>query len=288
MNACIITSASNKFFPSLINFLGSLHQNYPDHPPVYIYDLGLFFSYKKELEQIPWVKILRVPPFVPFWRSCYTWKAHILNAPLADLNLYIDAGCQVLQPMDEIFQKIDENGYFTVDQGKDIPAKDVIPASYLAPLNIKEEILEKNVITAGIFGFKKDSIIAPITERLYRMAKEGLCLGFSKEEQWKNKGVNKNAFVRNCPKFRHDTTLLTILIWNEMQSPVVESVENFSSILNKENENQYIWNLRLNYKKLEYTCVSHIHNKSNSLATINRLIIGMFFFLKSTSNKIKR
>ena len=162
-NTCIITSASTKFFPSLINLLGSIAKNYPNHPDVYVYDIGLFFTMRKELESISWVHVLDVPHFVPHWRACYTWKTYILNTPLAEHNLYIDAGCQVLRPLDDVFTKIESQGYLAVSQGLTVNIQDITPQEYLDMYHLSPEDAKAEVITAGIFGCKKDAVITPVT-----------------------------------------------------------------------------------------------------------------------------
>jgi hypothetical protein len=284
---CIITSASNKFFPSLLNFLGSIKTNYPNHPDIYVYDLGLFYTFRKELESIPWVHVLDVPHFVPHWRSCYTWKTYILNTPLTELNFYIDAGCQILKSLDTLFDKIDEQGYLAVSQGAHVVIKDITPQEYLNLYQLTENDAQQNVITAGIFGFKKDSPIKKVTEELYQAGLQKLCLGFSQGELWKNKGVNKTDFIRDCKMFRHDTTLITILLRKNIPNATIEPVESFSSIKEKSAE-QFIWNFRLNYKKLTFIHYNILHKKINFYTTINRLYTYTFIVIKRITNNIKQ
>lgn len=276
---CIITSASNKYFPSVINLIGSLKANFPEHPQIYIYDLGLNGLLRKQLENIEGIKILKMPKFVNYWRCCYTWKTYILNTPLADLNFYLDAGCQVLRPLDEIFEKIETNGYLFVSQGKEVLAKDIVPRDYIDLFELKNEQLDHEVIAAGIFGFKKNSLITIITNKLYAAGVSGLCLGFSEKEQWKNKGVNKNNFIRNCKRFRHDTTLLTLFILKHINVPTIESLNNFQGELTK-NPNQIIWNLRMNYSKLDYIF-------SKDFSSFTRLYISCFIKFKKINSWIK-
>jgi hypothetical protein len=284
---CIITSASSKFFPSLLNLLGSIEANYPNHPDVYIYDLGLFYTFRKELESIPWVHILDVPHFVPHWRSCYTWKTYILNTPLTENNLYIDAGCQVLKSLDELFDKIDSQGYLAVSQGTVVTIQDVTPQQYLDLYGLTYNDAQKNVITAGIFGFKKDSVIKKVTEGLYKASVDGLCLGFSQGEIWKNKGVNKTDFTRDCKMFRHDTTLITILLKKEIPDAIIEPVEYFSS-QKEASGNQFIWNFRLNYRKLPFIEHNILHKKPSFYVIINRIYVNIFIIIKRVANTIKK
>lgn len=282
----IITAASNKFFPSLVNFLGSLHINYPGHPDVYIYNLGLSKIFLFELKKIKWVHILSVPNFVPHWRACYTWKTFILNNPITPNNFYVDSGCEFRKPLDEIFNKIDQNGYFLVDQGNEVLLKDISPDDYLQKYNIDSEKYNLPIIAAGIFGFKKDNrVIKSVTDELYLQGKNGLCLGYSKNELWKNKGVNKNEYVRDCKYFRHDTTLLSLIVYSKMKSPEINSVQLFGG---EDNKNQYIWNLRMNYKRLKYLSPRILHDKNFSIIVfLNRIYIGIFILFKIFWNNFK-
>ncbi len=272
----LITSASNKFFPSLLNLLGSIEKNYSHHPDVYVYDLGLFYSFKKELERFSWVHLLEMPHFAPHWRSCYTWKTYILNSPLADLNLYIDAGCQVERDLNPLFEIIKKEHCLVVGQGYQTTVADCTPPDYFELLHIDQSINGKEMITAGIFGFDTSTEIKKMTEELYTCGVAGLCLGFSETELWKNNGVNKTSFVRDCKMFRHDTTLLTLFLYRDFPHLIVQPVEQFSA--HKEAGIQYIWNFRLNYEKLEFL---------NSESFFNRAYISLFLFMKKINSKIK-
>lgn len=268
LSKSIITSASNKFAPSLLNMLGSFEKNCPNHPHIYIYDLGISSFIKKEILKFNNVSIIEIPHFVPFWRSCYTWKTYILNTPLADLNFYIDAGCQILQPLDAVFEQIEKNGYYLVSQGKEVFAKDIIPTEYIELFDIESSKLDSDIIAAGLFGFKKDDVqIKNITTHLFQAGISGLCLGFSKKDQWKNKGKNKNIFLRNCNLFRHDTTVLTLLIIKYFNNPTVQKIELFDG-QKSNNPDQLIWNLRMNYNELECIMYEKLSFISNVLLRI--------------------
>lgn len=283
----IITSASNKFFPSLLNFIGSIKKNYPDHPPIYIYNLGLNFIFKKHLEKIDGVNLLEIPKFVEHWRSCYTWKTYILNNPVEDLNFYLDAGNQVLKPLDEIFNKIDINGYLIVSAGNEVRNEDIIPKEYVNIFDISDNYLNQGIVTAGIVGFKKGDLrTKSLTQNIFDCGVSGLCLGFSINERWKNKGINKNYFTRNAKYFRHDNTLYSALIPKFIPNAVVESMNDFN-IVKTNYPNQLVWNLRLNFKKLEYVFRSR-SGANIFIKLICKLYIFIFLFLKEINRIIKK
>ncbi|MDB5260133.1 MAG: hypothetical protein JWN37_364 [Candidatus Nomurabacteria bacterium] len=278
----LITSCSNKFFPSVINLIGSIKKNYPAHPPIFVYDLGLFPSFRKELSKMDNVIVVSIPPFAPHYLSCYTWKTYIPQHPIAALNLYLDAGTQVQKPLDELFEKIQTNGYMFVDQGDEVINKDIISPELISKYEISEDVLKRKVITAGIMGFtNSNQNIEKLWDTLYTAGKEGDCLGFSKNEMWKSKGRNKTEIIRGCKIFRHDTTILSVLAPSIIHDIKVEDIKNFSPLIT--GRSQYIYNLRLNYKSLPYinTPLKETYNYLESLVYyFNRIYIYGFISLK--------
>src|SRR3954468_21574661 len=105
----IVTAASAEYSSSLLALLGSLTLNWPGHPPVRVYDLGLEASTLHLLEESG-IAVERVPPFCSHWRRHFTWKLWCLQqAPARDV-LWIDASCLVLRPLDETFRALGESG----------------------------------------------------------------------------------------------------------------------------------------------------------------------------------
>src|SRR5659263_346946 len=82
----IVTAASAAFGSSLVALLGSLNLNWPDHPPIRVYDLGLE---RKTLETLSrhGVEVVPVPPFCPHWRKHFTWKIWCWNDAPARMSL---------------------------------------------------------------------------------------------------------------------------------------------------------------------------------------------------------
>lgn len=280
----IITAASNKFFPNLLNLIGSLKATNPSHPPVYIYDLGLFPTFKRELRSIPGVTLIPMPHFSPFWRKCYTWKTYIFTKPFANTNLYLDAGTQVLKSLDKIFAQIEQDGYLAVSQA--LPCQMIVPDEYIDALSIPGENLDREVVTAGIFGFSKHhSEVRKVIEATHNASLSGLCLGFSPTEQWKNKAPNKTFFIRNCKIFRHDTTLLSIFLHKLMPNAKITELSLFSG--ERHGGEQFIWNLRLLYSKLEYSSPTYTKSKKNITTLVNRIYLQIFLVLKRLSKIIK-
>lgn len=282
----LITSASNKFFPSLVNLLGSIHANYPTHPDIFVYDLGLSYIFRKELEKINWVKLVKMPEFVPFWRACYTWKTYILSHPLARLNFYLDAGCQVLRPLDEIFEEIERKDLFVMNQG--VKFVDILPKEYKNVFELSDEYDQEDTVHAGEIGFKARSSVSSILENTYQSAIAGLALGFSPGEEWRNKGRDKNPYVRFCKIFRHDMTLLNIWFKKYFGKNIPFQDVNKYGGGYKAHPEQVIWNLRLSYKSLDYAKIMYLHDKKTFAFICNRLIISTMVSLKNFNLKLKK
>ncbi len=275
----IITVASNKFFPSLLNLIGSIKKFNPELP-IYVYDLGLFKTFRDEVSSIPGVTMCEIEMETDFWRACYTWKSGIFKRPKAKLNLYLDAGNELLRPIDEMFALIEKQGYLVVEQIA--PISDITPSDYISKFNISSEVLQKNAITAGIFGFSIEyKPVQDIIEKLYEASKQGYCLGFSKIDLWKNKGVNKTEYVRDCKIFRHDTTLFSLFLRRDIPDLQVGKFELYGGSHSKDYPGQFLWNMRMNYSKLIYLKDAHKLAKNKISSTLNTILINLFIFFKN-------
>lgn len=273
----ILTSCSNKFFPGVLNLIGSIKNTYPKHPPIFVYDQGILPLFRKELELTEGVTVIPIPPFCPHFKSCYTWKTYIFAHPPARLNFYMDSGLQVLAPLDSVFDQIEKDDYLAIAQN--LPLERTTPEEYKELFNIEERFYKETYITAGIFGFKTNSKITGVLNDLYEAGIAGLCLGFSPKEVWRNKGKNKNSFIRKCELFRFDTSVLTLLMRKELKDFIVSPQDKYElgTLLNT--PDQLIFNARLKYIKKE-----NIQPK----LLINKIYIPLFLFLKRFINQIKK
>lgn len=284
----LITSCSNKFFPLVINLLTSIKVNYPGHPPIYVYDLGLLSNFRYELSQIEGVTVIPMPHFCPHWRSCYTWKTYIFAHPLADLNFYIDAGCQVLRPLDDEFKYISDKNLLLLDNKQ--PLKDLIPPDYCIMFDIPIQTQSALTFQAGIIGFSKDEKVLNMFKKAYAASKAGLALGFSENNLWRNKGKNKNIFIRDCEYFRHDQSLINLFFRKEYFEKTHEIVSDskYHYASRTHDPHQAIWHLRLLWERLEYLNMHKLHKVTSNRYLINRLYIKIFIFIKVTNIFIKK
>ncbi len=286
MKKAIITSCSNKFFPSALNLIGSIRTFHPDMP-IFVYDLGLSRIFRAELESIPGIVMRQIDMNVAYWRACYTWKSSIFMRPEADLNLYLDAGNEALRPLDGMFDMIESDGYLAVEQG--IKVGRVVPGDYVTIFDIPSDMMDKSVITAGVFGFRKsDPAISDVISRLYDASCAGLCLGYSKNELWKNKGVNRTRFIRDCEVFRHDTTLISILLHKHVDGLKIGRTNLYAGADGKNHPGQYLWNMRMNYDELIHVAKAHDLARNAFARSVNRMIISAFVIAKNIRLRIKK
>jgi hypothetical protein len=164
----IITAASKAYGPSLLALLGSLTLNWPQHPPVLVYDLGLDDPTRAELARHQ-VKVKLVPPFCPHWRQHYTWKIWCWNDAPARQVLWIDAGIAVLQPLDEVFSVIEQQGYFVVPNGWPLSLE--ASEAACSGCGVESEFRRgKQTLTAAFIGFDKDGWMRTLLDEALRVA----------------------------------------------------------------------------------------------------------------------
>jgi len=251
----IATAASNNYFPWLLNLIASIQQNYPDHPPIYVYDLGMRTVFIDELKAIQGVVVREVPPFVPHWRACYTWKFWVWNDAPAENICYLDAGVEVLKPLAGIFAAIQSDGYFCHNESSwGYSLADIVPGDLLLRLGLNSSFCKgRSYFNSGVFGFRRGTTYHACIRDGVELAKEGWVLGWSKSEQHRNRGKDTCAIVRDCVLFRHDQTLINLLFYKK--NPALELQEEALFAYDKKAEmaeKQIIWHPRRNNKELRY------------------------------------
>jgi tetratricopeptide (TPR) repeat protein len=166
--ALIITAASKEFGPSLLALLGSLNLNWPNHPPVLVYDIGLDLETLELLSRNK-ISVTRVPPFCKHWRRHFTWKLWCLNhAPARDV-LWLDAGLAVLQPLDEIYDSLNTSGYFFTTNYEllDWEASDRASRACGLSLDFRKG---KLTLPGGLMAFRKTGAVQQILSEALSVA----------------------------------------------------------------------------------------------------------------------
>jgi len=194
----IITAASEDYASSLKALLGSINLNWPDHPPVFVYDIGLK-DYTRSILVDNHIPTIKVPPFCSHWRSHYTWKIWCLNDAPARKILWIDAGVLILQPLNEIFEILDYQGYFVVTNYELLDWE----ASELAcqGCGVSNEFKNgKSTLAGTLMGFKRNRKIQKILKESLRIA------------------LDEKNIARQIITNRHDQSILSLLLYKYIQN----------------------------------------------------------------------
>ncbi|MFN0122589.1 MAG: hypothetical protein ACKV2V_18995 [Blastocatellia bacterium] len=164
----LITAASARYGPSLLALLGSLSLNWPGHPPVLVYDIGLDTKTQRALERHG-VTVKHVPAFCPHWRQHYTWKIWCWDDAPARHVLWIDAGISVLQPLDEIFDVISDQGYFVVSNG--MPLSVEASEAACRGCGVEPAFREnRETLTAAVVGYDRQGPMNELLAEAMRVA----------------------------------------------------------------------------------------------------------------------
>jgi len=214
---------------------------------VVLYDLGLSPFQRRLASSIRGVEVRRVPPFSPHWRDFFTWKPWIWTHLAGDEIIWLDAGTTVLRPLTEIVEAIRRDGYFLVTQCA--PLRDILPRDYYRRYGLSEDSSERDYVAAGVMGFDPrrnffDSVLRPT----YEDCLAGLNLGCSIDEigKWQS-GINRHSTktIRDCPRFRHDQSLLNAHIARAMPEVVVHDLFKYAGPRSlRDDPGQLIWHHR--------------------------------------------
>ncbi len=138
--------------------------------------------------------------------------------------------------MTEIYHATNQDGYFVVSQnqpGGGHFLKDIVPTDYYQIFEVPESLIDREVIAAGIIGFKKQSDFdRQVIPRMLEMVKKGYNLGWSRAELSRNHGINylPDPPIRDCPLFRHDQTLLNLEFYRAYPNPVLQPLTKYAEI----------------------------------------------------------
>jgi hypothetical protein len=196
MRTVIVTAASATFEPSVLALAGSLRANWPGHPPLVVFDLGMSAVTVQQLQSYG-IEVRRVEPFCPHWRMHFTWRGWCLHNLPADRYLWIDAGAAVLRPMPEVLTQIERVGYFCSTNY--VAVVGTCPDYTLEKLGVTTaELAGVESINAGIHG------LDVTTERGRRII-----------QTFYEACLDERAMAAERAGQFHDQPVLTILLWKE-------------------------------------------------------------------------
>jgi len=192
----IITAASAAFGPSLLALLGSLNLNWPGHPRVRVYDIGLDDKTLRVLDKNQ-IEVVQVPHFCPHWRKHFTWKIWCWNDAPAHEFLWMDSGLVVLNPVDEVYLAIEKIGYFAVPTYHLLTENASINAC--EGCGVDPSFREGKMTLAGTFiGFKREG-------QMLEILKEALSVALIEE------------YISSVERMhRHDQMIISLLLYKHI------------------------------------------------------------------------
>jgi hypothetical protein len=261
MLTCVLATACNsEYADEALNLVGSVqtHSNLFDR--IFVYDLGMTRRQRQRLSGIDGVEVKPVTAFAVHWQACWSWKPWVWAnaAQEADSVVYLDAGVEVLRSLHAINELIDKNGYFVVSQFESLSGGhtvgQIIPSDYYDMFNLSESINKHPVVAGGLVGFKTGGdFYKHVVLACLELVKKGYNLGWSDKELFRNSGFNymDSPPIRDCPWFRHDQTLLNILLYTKIKRPIVLPMDIYGAATRHTHPDQLIWNTR-RYGNLAY------------------------------------
>jgi hypothetical protein len=212
------TCSDSNYFSRLCNLIGSIHHVHSnDLGAIAVFDLGLEPIQIQQLNSMLGVKVYQIEMTNPYIltylrkgskepemvRGLYSFKPVVIKQAL-DLFpcvLYLDAGCLVFRPLDDLFKYIQQNSYFLVSCGHSIRfmATTYVIDQFNLHSNDRKWILNERTlgISAGFQGLTREvynSYVLPI----YNLTKD--------IRNFMDDGSSPEGFVFT----RHDQTLFSI------------------------------------------------------------------------------
>ena len=218
----IITAASAAYGPALLALLGSLDSNWPSHPEVLVYDIGLDAVTLAALRDVA-IEVRAVPEFCGHWREHYTWKLWCLNDTPARQVLWMDAAVVVLQPLDETFEAIAKLGYFftTNYEMLDWEASDEACTGCGVDSTFR---YGKATIAGTVMGFDRVGHCAKLIAEALRVA------------------MNEKSIAASSVAHRHDQAILSLLAYRYLGGFVLSDSQIYLGTLSpKQVSAQKVW-----------------------------------------------
>jgi hypothetical protein len=250
-DSALVTAVDNKYAPFLFNALSSIHVNFPDHPLVYVFDLGLSRAQRCELESVPWVRLRTIDKFTSHWKAGWSWKPYILTRIDERFVLYFDAANIVLYRSIALwFLAIKRHGFFGIANGQRM--QDITPSDYWDMFGLDPvACAARPTFGAGLFGFDRSGPAGVAISKCLALTIAGWNLGRSATEK---NPLYSNVALRDCVCFRADQTLLNLAMIEFIGSDILIRDELRYCGLGgqRDHVNQYLWYSRRNKHSLLY------------------------------------
>lgn len=237
-----VTAADSKYYPHLLNLIGSIHHiNFDELGEIAVFDLGLTAEQKESLSKIDKLSLFEFetihPDIIkPFVRThsghiAHGWFAFKYVALKQILDkypyvLWIDAGSTVLKPLDDLFKYIQSDGYFLVTTGAHFHVSGYnvgwgTTRHVIEKFNLDKPenawILEQEPIMGGIQGvarFAAETYLLPMYELAHDL------------KNYEDDGSAPNGFGTG----RHDQTLLSVIAYSKGLKVFVQDFQQINPI----------------------------------------------------------
>jgi hypothetical protein len=239
-DSALVTAADAKYAPFLFNALSSIHANFPSHPLVYVFDLGLNRAQRYELESVPWVRLRSIKKFVQHWKAGWSWKPYILTQVHERYLLYFDAANIVLYRSIALwFLAIKRHGFFGIANGQRI--HDITPSDYWEMFGLDPSACAAMpTFGAGLFGIDQTGPAGAAVRKCLALTIAGWNLGRSASER---NPLYGKATLRDCVCFRADQTLLNLAMVEHLGRNILirDEVRYCGRGGQHDHVNQYLW-----------------------------------------------
>ncbi len=130
MSTVLASAADERYGYHLLNLIGSVKANSDMFDAIVVYDLGLSPRQRRLVDGIRDVEVRTVPPFVPHWAQCFTWKPWIWTHLEAERSFGSTPASPSCGRSTSRSPRFGNAGYFAVSRG--IPIANIIPSDYYA------------------------------------------------------------------------------------------------------------------------------------------------------------
>jgi hypothetical protein len=193
----VYTAASSEYYDSLLTLISSIHEYCNETVDrVVVYDIDLSSEQKDNLSNLLKVELRSDSiKYDSAFREDYMFKLIILKDSLKENGnvLWLDAGVCCLQDIKCIFNIIESEGIFCVEDHTQINAT-WTNSNCKEKMSVTSTELDQHQICSGIFGYTPGSIYSRLIEEAYEYGMQGC-----------TKGSRDNH--------RHDQTVLSILTY---------------------------------------------------------------------------
>jgi hypothetical protein len=202
-NNIIITASNAKYFNSLKTLIASIHRESFDLiDQIFVFDLGLSEEERRGISAVSKVTVVDFPDGVNMDPSDYAFKCYAVHWGSEKGNnvLWLDAGVMALGPIDEMYEIIENDNVFLVEDRnhRNISwthekCREIMQAT--------DSELNDFQLSAGILGYKKNGKYQSFINDSYEFSKIKECISGSSANHRHDQSIYSILASRyNCPR----------------------------------------------------------------------------------------